>query len=282
MAIRDLGYQPYEGERLPPSHNTQVMLRHGLNRAWGSWLVKIAAFLCWIPFVVALAMAGGRFYFSNQGMVMEPLDAGAFVHGLYKWQLWPFVTLVTLGAGSGVIAEDLTFKAFQFYFAKPVTVAQYLGGRIAAVAIWCFGLTFVPGALIIVALVGIGPEELRLERLGLLLPALMHSGLIAAVCSIGSVAVSAMSRSRALTMSAWILLFFVPHVLAFIVSAVGDWPWLELLSIPALLAHVGDALFRIAPANDLRWFHALPVLAGVCFGGLAYASMRLRTAEVIT
>lgn len=282
MAIRDLGYQPYEGERLPPSHNTQVMLRHGLSRAWGSWLVRIAAFLCWVPLVVSLALVGFQFYAANQGIPVEDFDAGGFVHGLYKWQLWAFVTLVTLGAGSGAIAEDFTFKAFQFYFAKPVTVTQYLAGRISAVGIWCFLLTFVPAAMLILALVGTGPEEQLLERLGLLLPALMHSALIAAVCAIASVAVSAMSKSRALTMSAWILVFFVPHVLAFIVFLVGDWPWLELISIPALLSHVGDALFRIPPESDLRWFHALPILGAVCVGGLTYASLRLRSAEVIT
>ena len=29
--IHDLGYRPYEGVRLPPSHNTWVMLRQGLK-----------------------------------------------------------------------------------------------------------------------------------------------------------------------------------------------------------------------------------------------------------
>ena len=49
MTIRDLGYRGYEGDRLSPSHNTLVLLRHGIRRAWASWLVKIAIFCFWIP-----------------------------------------------------------------------------------------------------------------------------------------------------------------------------------------------------------------------------------------
>ena len=44
-AIRDLGYRPYVGDRLPASNNTKVLLRQSLRRAWASWLVKVAAFL---------------------------------------------------------------------------------------------------------------------------------------------------------------------------------------------------------------------------------------------
>ena len=46
MSVRDLGYRAYEGPRLPASHNTWVMIRHSLRRAWASWLVKLPVFFC--------------------------------------------------------------------------------------------------------------------------------------------------------------------------------------------------------------------------------------------
>ena len=46
MSVRDLGYRAYEGPRLPASHNTWVMIRHSLRRAWASWLVKLPIFFC--------------------------------------------------------------------------------------------------------------------------------------------------------------------------------------------------------------------------------------------
>ena len=282
MPIRDLGYRPYEGERLPTSHNMAVLLRHGLRRAWGSWLVKIAAFLGWVPTVVALALLGLRYAMETRGAQVGNLDAGQALHTLTLFQLWPFVTMVTLGAGAGVISRDLTHRAFQFYFSKPVTPTQYLVGRTSAVAIWCFFLIWVPSMITIVALVGTAAADLRLERLGLMLPATLDAALIAVVTATASVGISSSSRSRAFSMSAWLVLLFVPHVLAQIVFGVGDWPWLRLASIPALLSIVGEALYRIDPDSALRWYHALPVLVAVTAGSIALAMNRLRHTQVIS
>lgn len=281
MPIRDLGYRPYEGDRLPLSHNTAVLLRHGLKRAWGSWLVKIAAFLGWVPTVVTLALLGIRYFLQSRGNDLPDIHGGDTVHTLTLFQLWPFVTMVTLGAGAGVISRDLTHRAFQFYFSKPVTPVQYLLGRTSAVAIWCFFLVWVPSLITIVALVGTAPAEMRVEHLGLILPATLDAAQIAVVCSVASIGVSSMSRSRAFSMSAWLVFFFVPHVLAQIVFAVGDWPWLRLASIPALLSVVGEALYRIEPDSAIRWYHALPILIGVCAGSVAMAMNRLRHSQVV-
>ncbi len=285
MTVRDLGYRPYEGERLPPSNNTKVLMRHGLSRAWGSWLVKIAAFTTWIPPVVALAVVGITYWVAQQappGAEVPDIPPAKAVRTLFWWQMWLFVTMVSLGAGAAAVAEDLQFKAFQFYFSKPVTPPQYLLGRLGAVAFWVFMMTFPAGLLLVIEIVGLSPPETRLERLGLLLPTLFYSLVLAVVTACGALGVSSLSRSRALTMSAWILLFLVPHAVGAIVNAVSDWPWLMLLSIPELLNVVGDALFKIEPDTALRWYHAAPVLAAVTVGGAALALHRIRKAEVIT
>jgi len=285
MTVRDLGYRPYEGERLPASHNSSVLLSHGLGRAWGSWLVKIAAFTGWIPPIIAMTIAGGYYYLTQQagpGVEAEPLPAADVVNQLLWVQLWGFVTLITVGAGSAVIAEDLQFRAFQFYFAKPVTPTQYLLGRIGAVGIWVLGMTLIPALLLVPVLAGTAPEDLRLERLGLFLPAIFQSLIIAVVTATASVGISSLSKSRALTMSAWIVLFIVPHGLTSIIEAIGDWPWLNLVSLPDLLEVVGDALFKVEPESALRWYHAAPVLVALVVGSVVLAHRRISQAEVIT
>ncbi len=286
MTIRDLGYQPYEGKRLPASNNTWVMLRHGLGRAWGSGFVKTAAFLSWVPFVVGCGFWSAAWWFTSQmqqqgiGQV-EELNPASYLSGMYTWYLWVFGLMITLGAGASAISEDLTHRAFQFYFAKPVTPRQYLMGRIIAVGIWIFSITFIPALMLVVIVVGTSPDELRLERVGLILPALVYSTLVAVVTSTASVGTSSLSKSRALTMSAWVLIFVVPFVLATIVYEIGEWPWLRLLSLPALLDVVGDALFKVPREDELEWWHALPVLAVIAAGGLYLAADRLRRAEVV-
>lgn len=264
------------------------MLRHGLSRAWGSWLVKLAVFFGWAPFVVGCGVWGFQWWalqqMAAQGVPadrFEMLVAGEVLQSLYGWYLWIFGLMITLGAGAGAISEDLAHRAFQFYFSKPVTAPQYLAGRVLAVALWVFAITFVPASLMVVAMVGMAPEEARLDNLGLVLPALIYSTLIAAVTSVASVAVSSLSKSRALTMSAWVLVFVIPYVLGSIVHEVGDWPWLKLLSLPALLGVVGDTLFKVSREDSLAWYHALPLLGGVVVVGLSASLRRLRAAEVV-
>jgi len=277
MGIRDLGYRPYEGDRLPPSNNVRVLLRHGLKRAWSSWLVKLAAFLCWFPMVVGWAAVG--LYMAQPEL--PPFDGAEWLARLLAVELWVCVTMVTLGAGASAISEDLTHHGFQFFFAKPVTPSIYLSARVGALFVWCFALCSVPCTLLLVVMVGASPAELRLERLGLLLPTVLASALVAGVCSVASVATSSLGRSRALTMSAWVLIFLVPHVLGALVEGIGDFPWLRLLSIPATLEVTADALFRLPTESELRWYHAAPALVVVVVGSASLALSRLRRAEVV-
>ena len=285
MTIRDLGYKPYEGARVPPSNNTWVLLRQGVARAWGSWLLKIAVFVSIFPPLIAcLAIAGGRWFASSQGQA-EAADelASSTLRYLFTAETWFVVSLVTLGGGAGAIAEDLTFKAFQFYFSKPVTAVQYLIGRIGAVAIFIFVLVF-GGSLVVVMVAGVtATPEHRVDDFLLVLPVLAYSLILAVFMSSASVSVSALGASRALTMSAWGLLFVVPHVIASIVDRIarGEFPWLFLGSFTGLLGTIADALFKVETESDLKWFHAAPVLAAIIGLGVYAAHMRLVRTEVI-
>lgn len=286
MTVRDLGYRPYEGTRLPPANNTWVMLRHGLARAWASWLVKIAIFLSMGPLLVFAVYVAITLYLTrNMGGAPDSLpefDGTQPLRYLYASETWLTVSLLTLGAGAPAIAEDLTFRAFQFYFAKPVTPEQYYGGRALAVAIPIFGVTFVPAIVVDLVMVVMSPVENAVDVLGLLLPCLVYSVILAVVMGAGSVAISSLSKSRALTMSAWVLCFVVPHALAAVVDAIGHWPWLYLGSFTGLLGVIADALFHVDTESELHWWHALPVLGVFVAGSIALSLHRLRRAEVIT
>lgn len=285
MTIRDLGYKPYEGARVPPSNNTWVLLRQGVARAWGSWLLKIAVFVSIFPPLIAcLAIAAGRWFTASQGQADAADELGSStLRYLFTAETWFVVSLVTLGGGAGAIAEDLTFKAFQFYFSKPVTAVQYLLGRIGAVAIFIFVLVF-GGSLIVVMVAGVtATPEHRVDDFLLVLPVLAYSLILAVFMSSASVSVSALGASRALTMSAWGLLFVVPHVIASIVDRIaqGEFPWLFLGSFTGLLGTIADALFKVETESDLKWFHAAPVLAIIVGLGVYAAHMRLVRTEVI-
>ncbi len=288
MTIRDLGYRPYEGQRLPASNNTWVMLRQGLARAWASWLVKIAVFVGWAPALITIAIvAVMRLAVRGPDGALIELSPTMVLRNFFIAQTWLFVSLVTLGAGASAIAEDMTFKAFPFYFSKPVTPVQYLVGRVLAVAVFVFSVTYVPSVFVNATLAATAPAEVALDEIALLLPSLVFCLSLSLVMASVSVAVSALSPSRALTMSAWIVWFVVPHVIGMLVDAIAraageedGWPWLFLVSFTSLLGVVADALFKIETQSQLHWYYAVPVLMVFVAASLFGAHERVRRAEV--
>ncbi len=292
MSVRDLGYRAYEGDLLPASHNTWVLLRYGLWRIWGSWVNRIAIIVGLIlPLVVFVILAGLRFMLIGREMPEAAAESGSFfadpdpaawLRRLSGIQFWFFVTVITLRSGAGVIAEDFTHHAYPFYFAKPVTPIQYFVGRAAALAIFVFAIVFIPTLFLTFILAGLGPEDQMLASMGLILPALLDAAVMAVSCSVLSVAVSALSKSRALTFTAWVVVLFVPFVLASLVEGITESEWMYVASLPGLLWVIGDALYRVhAEWQHIQWYHAAPVLALLTAGGGYLALMRIRQAEVI-
>ncbi len=285
MTVRDLGYRAYEGTRLPASHNTWVMIRHSLRRAWASWLVKLPVFFCLgTPIVLGI-------YYFVAGVLMsrqtgEAFDAAPLVRTLVTTQMWLFLPFITLGAGAGAIAQDAVHRAFQFYFAKPVTPVQYLVGRVSAVAFYSALVVLIPGLILIGLMVAYGApsDEVRLERAGYVLPFLLSTLIVSFVMASVSVGISSLSKSRALTMSSWILMLVVPHVIAGAISLIAHNDWVFLGSMAGLLDVLFDALFKSPKdaSSHLEWWHAAPLLALLTGGSLWLAHWRLTRAEVIT
>lgn len=294
MTVRDLGYRAYEGELKPPSQNFWVMLRHGLFRIWGSWVNRLVILFCWVPLLVmgilallqvpALLTVGGEIPADAEGLTRWFLSPPpVWCRTMTGMQFWFCATLVTIRSGAGVISEDLNNRAYQFYFSKPVTPIQYLAGRAGALAIIIFLLTFIPTVLFIFITVLLGPEDQRLERLGLILPAILDGTIVAVATSALAVATSALSKSRALTLTAWVLLLFVPFALAFLVQGLGNVEWVFAISIPGLLWSVGDAIYKVDGTWDhLRWFHTAPLLIALVAGGMWAAHRRIQRVQVVT
>ena len=295
MTIRDLGYRAYEGELRPSSNNVWVLTRYGIARIWGSWINRLAVFGTVLPLLamivialVRMALLGGRelpeISADEAGQVAWfAAPPAVWLRTLTGIQFWFVVTVVTLRSGAGVIAEDFTNRAYQFYFAKPVTPLQYIVGRAAALAIFLFALVAIPTAILGVVLAAVGPEEQFLENLGLALPAQLDAAMIAITCAVLSIAISAISKSRALTMMAWGVVLFVPAVLASLIEGITEHEWGWLASLPGMLWVTGDALYKVQRDwEELQWYYAAPLLALLTVGGAYLALRRIQQAEVIT
>lgn len=287
MPIHDLGYKAYTGARRPPSANLWTLARQGLRRAIAPFTVKaslIAAGFAVIIYPIVFLVASFAKVTTSRGTrdLGAALSPEGFVRGIFDWQLWLFVFVITIAAGAGAVADDVRHRAFQFYFAKPVTREQYMFGRIYPVAFLSFLLTFGPALVLIGLAVFVAPDKAEAStRAGLVFPSLMFSVAISCVMAVVSVAVSSLSRSKGLTMSVWVAIFFLPHMVAVVVRLVTKSTWLYLLSLPGSLGILGDAIFKRAIEGSVGGWHALAALVAVITGSVLLLRKKLLDVEII-
>jgi ABC-type transport system involved in multi-copper enzyme maturation permease subunit len=281
MSIRDLGYRPYDGERHPAEKNTWVILRHSLGRAWRSWIIKLTLLFSWVPVMGFILVTRAASFMQEQVGGAAEFDANPWLDWLLHAQWLSAAFVIALASGAGAIAYDLNHNAFAYFFSKPVTAAQYLVGRMGAVVLLCLFVTLIPAGMFSAAMLALGSGE-PLANLLSLARATGGALVISVMMGVCSVGFSALNRSRAFTFSAWVLVFFVPWGLAFLVELVSDWPWLRLLAFPLLVSDLVDAICAQTDTEELvRWYHSAPVAVALIAGSVAVAYRRIRNVEVI-
>ncbi len=157
--VYDLSYKRYLGNRRPQHTRFRVIARNQFGSAWKGWMrlklwllgsvtttIVIGSIMLLFRnqiFNVLLARSGARLSVTD---ALLPLSFYIF--------LWPAFS-VTLFVITSAITRDLKSGAFEFYFARPLRVFDYVAGKIG-------------GSILILGLVIFAPiTALALYRLGL-------------------------------------------------------------------------------------------------------------------
>lgn len=280
MSVRDHGFRPYTGTRLPASNNTWVLFRHGLTRASKSWIVRMAIVAATLPLLVALVAWAfmGWVATQNPGQVPPP-DLVRFVRDLLRAEMWLAGAAIAFGAGATAIADDVARHVLPFFFAKPVSAPQYLAGRAGAIFALIFAVLIVPVTIFVPLAVALA-QHLEPQSALVLFPAAASALVIAFALASVSLGISALSPSRALTTTLFASLWLLPHVLAALASVFvdGDWPY--LISLPAQLSFVSASLLdKATEPGGPTALHALPIVAAAVALALRTALVRLERAR---
>ena len=277
MAIRELGYRPFEGTRRPPSRNLFVLLRRFLVDGWRAWPVKVALLLCWAPALIVIVLTVLH-YLATQEIGsfdnVEGLKPSRWLHTLVIWELWIFVGMVTVGAGATAIGRDLNEGALTYFFSKPVTPNDYVIARMLAVMVWCLVVMWLPALAANAAMIGLAPEGMMFSRVALLLPTTIICILVSAVCAVLSVSMSSLSSKPTVGVSAWAVLFVVPAILANIVSGSIQQTWSMFASIPSLLESCSQAMFGLN--TDINPWIAGILLFALCSAAFTWTVIRVK------
>jgi ABC-2 type transport system permease protein len=236
MVIHDRSYSRWKGDRDGPVPGVSVILRAGLRRGVATlFRRKIVAVLLILavfgPFVFAFGFLLVRFYIltnvasfpeaaeAMMGSEVQELTAvsGENVWGYLFLAQWPFVLLSCVLLGSGLVAEDKRANALELYLSRPVTVRQYLLGKLLTIATFIAAVTVVPALVLILEQVGLSwgnfPEMGRL--LVMVLRTLAAGALWVAVPSLLVVAASSLTAKAR---NAAILFMAVVVMLEFVAS----------------------------------------------------------------
>jgi ABC-2 type transport system permease protein len=270
--VRDLGYRRYDGPRTSDRTRIAVMVLRGLRQAWKRRAVRRLAALPLLPTIGFAVALGAQARIVGGATDSYLLDVTVKVYGA----LGPAFLLV-LQTGT-VIADDRRAGAFPFYFARPLTRAQYLAGKAIPVCALAAVATTVPPLLLVAVRIALaGAPDLWTALL--LVPRAIVAGLSAAlVLSLPQLALSSLARSRAAAQAGYAALVFVGAILGPAVARMTRSAWPLLLSVPAQLESVGRAIYGLAPAADER---ALPAwAAALAAGALVAASLALARGQL--
>jgi ABC-2 type transport system permease protein len=193
-----------------------------------------------------------------------------------------FAILVTVGAGSGLVADDLRTGALLVYLSRPLTRGDYVMGKWGVLAVLDAAVLAVPTLLLWALAVALDPHDLVGRGLAFLpVPIVLQSLLVAVILSIVVLGLSAVVRSAALTGALFVGLLVVFDAAALLASGATR-SVLRLLSLRNDLGSLEGALFGVTPAAEAtHWLAALVVLIAIGATAATWLWRRVRAVEIV-
>lgn len=199
--VFEVGYRPLSerGKRQPPA---VAIARTMLTLAWRQRATKLVLLVC-------LAVLGGHGVWLVGQLLFERFGSGMGAGGIPVGELVGstrevlanflrvqfFTTAIAVGIiAGGAVAEDRAAGAFDLYFARPLTRADYALGKLGGAGLVPFVTILLPVVLLWLTALGIAPAELRSELWWLGVPALAGGVLSTVVLATTIIGLSAIGQ----------------------------------------------------------------------------------------
>lgn len=268
--IADLGYQPYDGDRLGPRHAVRSVARYSIQRALGlrrparaKVFPLLAAGIAYVPAIVFVGLAA---------LLPDPLVQEGGVLPEYA-DYYGFITaaiiVFTALVGPEVLCPDRRSGLLGLYLAAPLTRMSYLAAKLLAVAPVLALVTIGPPLLLLVGLTleGAGPDGV-VDFMSLLVRVVAGGLAVALPFTSLSLAVAAFTTRRAVASAAVLILLMVSGVAADVFSTLGAADAVWLLDLRTAPFELVQRIYGQAPepggvpASSLpTWAVAAAVLA---------------------
>lgn len=256
--------------------------REGLKALFSrrAYLALIA--IAWLPVFGRLVQVYFTTRFPEARRVV-PVDDKLFFDFLA--QQMPWMLLMSAYAGAGLIANDMRTGGLLLYLSRPLTLVDYILGKVMILFASLSMVTLVPGLVLFFGARSLAPDVLGDASHLLLVPRIVAMALVLLLPTSGLVlAMSALARSSRFAGLAFFFVFVGSTVAQAIAWRATRSPYAGLISIQASMRRVGEAIFAVKPTRmtaDLPPEWAFAVLALLFLGCLFILKTRVRAVEIV-
>lgn len=278
MPIYDLSYRHWEGALHGAERRWLVIAEAGIRLLLSFKKFVFLLMLSWIPFFIQ----GFMLYMIMVKGTSMGFDIGpAFFQQAFAVQVFPLI-LVTIYAGSGLIASDLAANALPLYFAKPITQMDYILGKFAIISFFLLLVFLAPVLLLFIFAVGVSPDLTFLkDNYWVVLSILGYGMLVVGVTSLFILALSSTSRSGRVVGVAFIAVSMFSGMMGGLLGLFLRSNQVLVLSLGHNLTRLSDFFFLQESSLRLNPVLSLAVAVLVAVWSLWTLNRRIRPVEVV-
>jgi ABC-type transport system involved in multi-copper enzyme maturation permease subunit len=282
VPIHDQSYRRYGGERELAGRAWLVIARNGIETMARKRIFFALLLASWAPLVGwALWLYFNANYAAVAALPMLQVTAGRF-RTFLEWQN-PFLFVITVWVGAGLIANDKRANALQIYLSKPLGRSEYIAGKALILVTFLLLVTWIPSLVLLILQIAFSGSFAFMRQNLYLFPAVtVLSFLSTLLAAFAMLALSALTKSARYAAVVFAGISFLTDAIYGIVYASTGSSVLSWISIPANLRQVGDVIFRITPRYDTPWVISLLAILVVIGASLWVLERRVRGVEVVS
>jgi ABC-type transport system involved in multi-copper enzyme maturation permease subunit len=238
--------------------------------------------IAWLPVLIRLVQV----YFTTrfpEARRIVPVDDKLFCD--FLGQQIPWMLLMSALAGAGLIANDMRTGGLLLYLSRPLTLTDYIFGKVTILFASLSMVTLVPGLVLFLGARSLAPDVLGDLSHLLLIPKIIAFSLVLVLPTTGLVLVmSALARNARFAGLGFFFVFVGSTVAQAIAWRATRSAYAGLVSIQAAMRRVGEAIFAVKPTRmtaDLPPEWALAVLTLLFLSCLFILKTRVRAVEIV-
>ncbi|MDQ3068231.1 MAG: hypothetical protein M3R55_00700 [Acidobacteriota bacterium] len=277
--IHDQTYRHYEGRREPPGKTWMVIAWAGIRNMLGKRAFLGLLIFAWGPFLVRAV----QFYVAaNYPQVAQIIAPGPTTFRDFVSQQGTFAFFITVYVGAGLIASDRRANALQIYLSKPIGRVEYIGGKLATLLFFLFGVTLVPGLLLLLLQIAFAGNIDILRTTSTLPVSILLATLVQSlVMACTMLALSSLSNSpRYVAILYTGAIFFTAAIFGALTAITGG-TRVAWVSITSNVSQLTDAIFRQTPSYQSPWQISLLVVVALIALSVSVLERRVKGVEVV-